>query len=477
MNEGVYIYLHTGPTEEEINLQRGGPDNKGKRYACAHRDRPTEESLAEFRAMRDGKYKPGEAFLRMKQSLTDPNEGNPQMHDLPAYRILDKPHPQTGDKWRVYPLYDFAHCICDQIEDISHSLCTVEFFQSRVSYNWLLEQLDLKKVGTDELGPMQREYGRLNVEGTILSKRRIQLLVKGGEFDVKQADGTLTKRLVPPAVRGWDDPRLYTLIALRRRGIPAQALLNFVSELGVTTANTNIQTLKLDASVRKYLERTVPRIMLVLDPIKLVIEDLPEDYKEDITIPFDPKDAAKGSRVVPLGREVYIDRSDFASKHSAEFFRLTPEQPVGLLNAPFAVKYISTLDDGSLKVAKVEGIKPKAFIHWVPAASALPVTARQYHSLFTVDEPNSLDWKTGAYADSLNPNSEVTFPNAVVEPGFKELLEREKAVVPESGASDSIVRFQAVRTAYFAVDPVESQEGKVVLNQIVSLKEDAGKGK
>lgn len=428
--------------------------------------------------MRDGKYKPGEAFLRMKQSLTDPNEGNPQMHDLPAYRILDKPHPQTGDKWRIYPLYDFAHCICDQIEDISHSLCTVEFFQSRVSYNWLLEELDLKKRGTDELGPMQREYGRLNVEGTILSKRRIQLLVKGGEFEIKQPDGTISTRTIPPAVRGWDDPRLYTLIALRRRGIPAQALLNFVSELGVTTANTNIQTFKLDASVRKYLERTVPRLMLVLDPIKIIVEDLLEDYKNEITVSFDPKDASKGSRTVTLGREIFIDRSDFKEEHSAEFFRLTPEQPVGLLNVPFAVKYTGTGEDGSIKVAKLEGTKPKAYIHWVPATSALKVTARQYNALFTVEEPNTLDWKTGGYADSLNPNSEVIFKDAVIEPGFRELGKKEGVnVSPESGASDSIVRFQAVRTGYFAVDTESTEEGGIVLNQVVTLKEDAGKGK
>ena len=466
-------------SKEEINMQRGGPDNRGARYACAHRDRPSEESLEEFRAMRDGKYKPGEAFLRMKQSLTDPNEGNPQMHDLPAYRILDKPHPQTGDKWRIYPLYDFAHCICDQIEDISHSLCTVEFFQSRKSYDWLLEMLDLKKPGTDELGPMQREYGRLNVEGTILSKRKIQLLVKGGEFDVPKPDGSVEKKTVPPAVRDWDDPRLYTLIALRRRGIPAPALLNFVSELGVTTANTNIQTTKLDASVRKYLERTVPRLMLILSPLKLVIEDLPADYHEDITIPFDPKDASKGSRTVPLTREVLIDSSDFRLEHSDDFFRLTPERPVGLLNVPFAVKYVSKSEDGTITVAKAEErLKPKAFIHWVPVPSALHVTARSYNPLFTVDEPNSLDWKTGGYADHLNPNSEVVYKDAVVEPGFKELIKSSKAEVnPDSGASDNIVRFQAVRTAYFAVDPVESKEDDIVLNQIVSLKEDSGKGK
>lgn len=467
-------------SKEEINMQRGGPDNRGKRYGCVHRDRPADESLDEFRAMRDGRYKPGDAFLRMKQSLTDANEGNPQMHDLPAYRVVDKPHPQTGDKWRIYPLYDFAHCICDQIEDISHSLCTTEFYQSRVSYNWLLEQIGLKDVGSDEKGPMQREYGRLNVEGTILSKRKIQLLVQGGTFYVKNTDGTTTTRTIPPAVNGWDDPRLYTLIALRRRGIPAQAILNFVSELGVTTALTNTQVVKFEASVRKYLERTVPRLMLVLNPIKLIIDDLPADFKEELSIPFDSKDEAKGSRTVSLTREIYIDTSDYRADHSPEFFRLTPEQPVGLLNVPFAVSYKTTAKDGSLHVTQSPAsTKPKAYIHWVPAATAITVTARQYNSLFNVEEPNSLDWKAGGYAGALNPQSEVVFKNAVIEPGFRELSKLEGGkgrLVPESGASDKLVRFQAVRTSYFCVDAM-CADREVVLNQIVSLKEDSGKGK
>lgn len=231
-------------TKEEINMQRGGPDNRGKRFGCWHRERSNATSLIEFRAMRDGKFKPGQAVLRMKQGLLDPEQGNPHMHDLPAYRVTDPaiPHPQTGFKWKIYPTYDYAHCLCDAFENISHSLCTTEFFMARTSYNWLLEQLDLKKEGTDEIGPMQREYGRLNVEGTILSKRRIQNLVKGGSFEVKKTDGITETRAVPPAVQGWDDPRLYTLIGLRRRGIPAGALLSFVSELGVTTSLTNIQT-------------------------------------------------------------------------------------------------------------------------------------------------------------------------------------------------------------------------------------------
>ncbi|TID20529.1 glutaminyl-tRNA synthetase [Venturia nashicola] len=471
-------------SKEEVNLQRGGPDNRGKRFGCTHRDRPISESLAEFKAMEDGKYKPGEAVLRMKQSLTDPNEGNPQLWDLAAYRIVENSHhPRTGDKWKIYPTYDFAHCLCDYYEGITHSLCTTEFFQSRVSYDWLLEVLDLKTPKSEEKGPMQREYGRLNVEGTILSKRRIAALVNGATFEIKKDDGTTTTRTVPPAVRGWDDPRLYTLIAIRRRGVPGGAILNFVSELGVTTTNSNIMTYRFESSIRKYLERTVSRLMLVLDPIKVIIEDLPDGHKEDLTVPFDPKDASKGSRIVQLSKEISIDRSDFREADSADFFRAAPGKVVGLLNAPFAIK-ITSFSKGSdgkvteIKATKVEGEKPKAYIHWV-GASAIKVTARQYNNLFLCEEPNGLDWKSGQgkdfYADHLNPDSEIVLEHALIESGINE-LKKGNSVAPDSGASDNLVRFQAVRTAYFCVDP-ESTDDKLVLNQIVSLKEDAGKGK
>jgi glutaminyl-tRNA synthetase len=225
--------------------------------------------------MRDGKYKPGEASLRMKQDLENPN---PQMWDLIAYRILEESHHyRTGDKWKIYPTYDFAHCLCDSIEEISHSLCTTEFELSRESYEWLCDKLEIYR-------PMQREYvnfrslyrqisqsfryGRLNITGTILSKRKIRDLVQKGH------------------VRDWDDPRLYTLIALKRRGIPPGAILSFVNELGVTKAKTNIQTVRLEQTVRRYLETTVPRLMLVLEPLKIVIDDLPEDYEEMVELPF-----------------------------------------------------------------------------------------------------------------------------------------------------------------------------------------------
>lgn len=473
--DGAYV-CHC--SREEVNNQRGGPDNRGPRYACDHRARSTEESLAEFRAMRDGKYKAGEAYLRMKQSLTDPNEGNPQMWDLPAYRVIEKNHHhRTGEKWRIYPTYDFTHCICDALEGITHSLCTTEFQQSRISYDWLLEQLDMKVPKSEEKGPMQREYGRLNVGGTILSKRRILMLVMGATAEKKNADGTTEMRTIPPSVRGWDDPRLYTLVALRRRGIPAKALLNFVEELGVTDALTEIQPYRLESSIRKHLERTVPRQMLVLDPIKVVIEDATNEDIQEIVVPYDPKGTIPGERKVKLGKEVYIDRTDFREEDSPEYFRLAPNKAVGLYNVPFPIRATSFSKDENgnvteVKAVKATGDKPKTYIQWVDAATAIPVTARQYNSLFKSESPNTLDWKTGGWADDLNPESEVIFEHAVIEGGLRDLI-KERTLNP-SGSSDDLVRFQALRTAYFCVD-VESTEDKIVLNQIVSLREDKAK--
>ncbi|KAF2713081.1 glutaminyl-tRNA synthetase [Pleomassaria siparia CBS 279.74] len=458
-------------SREEVNRQRGGPDNRGSRYGCEHRERPIEESITEFRAMRDGKYQAGEAYLRMKQSLTDPKEGNPQMWDLPAYRVVkENHHHRTGNKWRIYPTYDFTHCICDAMEDITQSMCTTEFQQSRVSYDWLLEQLDIKVPKSEEKGPMQREYGRLNVGGTILSKRRILMLVEGTKVGDK---------VIPPAVRGWDDPRLYTLVALRRRGIPAQALLKFVEELGVTDALTEIQPPRLEASIRKHLERTVPRQMLVLEPVKVVIEDFATEDDQEITVPYDPKGGIPGERKIKLGKEIYIDRTDFREVADADYRRLAPNKAVGLLNVAFPIRATSFEKDDNGKVTLIKAVKAPealaekpAYIQWVDVASAVPVTARQYKSLFKTESPNTLDWKTGGWADDLDPNSEIIFENAVIERGIKTLL-KEHTLNP-SGSSDDLIRFQAVRTAYFCVD-VDSTEEKIVLNQIVSLREDKAK--
>ncbi|KAF1942239.1 glutaminyl-tRNA synthetase [Clathrospora elynae] len=474
--DGAYV-CHC--SREDINKQRGGPDNRGKRFACDHRKRPIADSLAEFRAMRDGKYQAGEAFLRMKQKLDDPTEGNPQMWDLPAYRVVkENHHHRTGDKWKIYPTYDFTHCICDALEGITHSLCTVEFRQSRVSYDWLLEELDMKTPKSEERGPMQREFGRLSVGGTILSKRRILQLVEGTTVEKKNDDGTTETTRIPPAVRGWDDPRLFTMVALRRRGIPAKAMLNFVDELGVTDALSEIEPSRFESSIRKHLERTVPRQMLVLDPIKVAIEDFAAEDEQEIIVPYDPKGTIPGERKVKVGNLVYIDRSDFREEDSADYFRLAPNKTVGLYNVPFSIRATSFSTDENGNVTEIKAVKvrdtekPKAYIQWVDVATAVPVTARLYKSLFKTESPNTLDWKTGGWADDLNPNSEIIHDKAVVERGINDLIKETSLEL--DGSSDALVRFQALRTAYFCVD-IESTANKIVLNQIVSLREDKGK--
>ncbi|CAD6446369.1 45182fad-16c8-460a-a39d-fa037e722271 [Sclerotinia trifoliorum] len=442
---GAYV-CHCG--DAEIKAQRGG-EARGPRFRCEHADQSVEENLRKFRAMRDGEYKPREAFLRMKQNIED---GNPQMWDLAAYRVLDAKHHLTGDKWKIYPTYDFTHCLCDSFENITHSLCTTEFILSRVSYEWLNSTLKVYE-------PMQREYGRLNITGTVLSKRKLKKLV-----DEKY-------------VRGWDDPRLYTLIGIKRRGVPPGAILEFINELGVTTAPTNIQLARFDQSVRKYLELTVPRLMLVLDPVPVIIEDAEE---LELDIPFSSKVPAMGSHKVKLTKTVYIERSDFREVDSKDYFRLAPGKSVGLLHIPYPIKAISFSKDGD-NVTEIRAVydkevkKPKTYIHWV-AEGSKNVEVRIFNSLFKSEKPDDAE---GGFLNDINPDSEEIWPNALIESGFDEV--RRRAPWPEAAGESELgkggpesVRFQAMRVAYMAMDS-DSTDDKIVLNRIVSLKEDSGK--
>ncbi|KAL1984925.1 hypothetical protein VTN96DRAFT_8584 [Rasamsonia emersonii] len=457
-------------TKAEMKAQRGEADGeRGKaRYACVHRSRPIEESLREFKAMREGKYKTGEASLRMKMNLEDPN---PQMWDIVAWRILDvdeKPHYRTGGQWKILPTYDFAHPLCDSIEEITHSLCTVEFENSRASYEWLCDKLDVYK-------PMQREYGRLNITGTVLSKRKIVELVKRGY------------------VRGWEDPRLYTLIALRRRGVPPGAILSFVNNLGVTKANAIVQVTKFEQIVRQYLETTVPRLMVVLEPLKVIIDDLPDGYEEMVEVPFS-KDPSFGTHRVPFSKVVYIERSDFREQDAPDYFRLAPGKTVGLLKVPFPITATSFEKDpqtGEVTCVHAKYEKPedgsstplkkaKTYIHWVgeSAAHNSPIKAevRAFNPLFKSDDPNA--HPDGFLAD-INPDSEQIYPNAYIETGFRE-VSKSAPWPKESGGESSTeispysIRFQGMRVAYFAVDQDSTPE-KVVLNRIVTLKDTRGK--
>ena len=335
-------------------------------------------------------------------------------------------------------------------------------------------------------GTYSPRYGRLNVTGTILSKRKIMKLVEEG------------------IVRGWDDPRLYTLVALRRRGVPPGAILSFVNELGVSTALTNIQLVRFEQTVRRYLEQTVPRLMLVLDPIPVVIENLPEDHLDLRPVPFWPKDKAKmGSHDVPFTRTVYIDRSDFREVDSKDYFRLAPGKSVGLLQVEFPIRATSfSKDDASGLVTEVRATyerpgegekfkKPKTYIQWVAAptdrGSPIKAEVRVFSSLFKSENPDAVE---GGFMSDVNPKSEEVFPSAMIETGFEEVRRRapwpeeagEKGEPMEEGQKlvakvepgPETVRFQALRVAYFCMDK-DSVDGKVVLNRIVSLKEDAGK--
>ncbi|THH11712.1 hypothetical protein EW145_g470 [Phellinidium pouzarii] len=489
-------------TAEEIHEMKGG-DVGGPRRACVHRSRPTSESLAEFQKMKDGHYKPGQAILRMKQNLED---GNPQMWDLAAYRVLDAEHHRTGNKWKIYPTYDFTHCLVDSFENISHSLCTLEFVLSRVSYEWLCDTLEVYK-------PRQSEFGRLNVTGTVTSKRKIRQLVEEG------------------FVCGWDDPRLYTLIALRRRGVPPGAIISFVGALGVSTSTSSIQTVRFDHSVRQYLENTVPRLLMVLSPLKVTIENLPEDYVLMIEKPLHPKIPTLGSTTVPFTRTLYIEADDFRLQDSKDFFRLAPGKTVGLFQAPHPITCTSFKTDSTTGnvielICRLENSgnvkKPKAFIQWIAehAPSGSPVRideTRIFHQLFKSENP--LATKPDFKAD-INPDSLEVIAGALLEVGFWSLAKRalletkevnrartEKALVNKDIASptntpspmptseqligNECVRFQGLRVAYFALDsdakvgsldegsdvkPGRRDGDMIIINRIVSLKEDAGKG-
>jgi glutaminyl-tRNA synthetase len=537
-------------TKDAVQRGRGGKKGELPRSVCADWSKGVEKNMEEFRAMRDGQYEPGTAHLRMKQFLgmtadqyaidkeNDSPEtkklklklkslaDNPAFWDIAAYRVKQwkkdesKPdelpanhHHRTGDKWRIYPTYEFTHCLVDAFEGITHSLCTVEFETLRPAYNWLLEALDYKLPDSEEKGPMQREYGRLNVEGTILSKRRIAMLVNGWSAKADPVDDAAdgvdalelaegeerenatpvapsTHKSCPPVVRNWDDPRLFTLVALRRRGVPPGALKKFVLDLGVTKANANTMTHNLDATIRTYLERTVPRLMLVLDPIKVIFQNLPSDHLEERDVPFDPKDPSKGSHILPFTQTIYIDRDDFRETDDPDFFRLAPGKSCGLLHAEHPIRCISFTKDST--TGKVDTIiaeygehipKGQARIHWVgeSAKHNSPVRAecRLFNPLFNSTKPNELDWKSGGYYDSVNPESEVVFKGAMIESGFLEVQKRapwpaEEGEKAGGEIEKSAVRFQGVRTAYFAEDK-DSREGKVVLNRIVTLKEDGGK--
>ena len=358
-------------TAKEMQQGRGGEDGMGPKSESPYRNRPIEENLREFENMRKGKYREGEATLRLK---IDMFAGNPYLMDPVAYRVMYTAHCRTGDEWCVYPTYDFSHCLTDSMENITHSFCTTEFAAARVAYYWICDAADVYK-------PVQWEYGRLSITNTVLSKRKLLKLVN------------------EKYVTGWDDPRLYTLVALQRRGFTPRAINNFCEKLGITSALTTVNVEMLEAAVRDDLNLIAKRAKAILDPLKVIITNFPEDLIEDRVVPNNPVDPGQGEHSVPFTRVIYIDRSDFREvDDDPEYRRLAPGKEVGLQRA-HNITCTSIVRDSSGKVVEILATydpqatrKPKAFIQWVAHCpsrrSPVHATVNMYSSLFKSRNPD-----------------------------------------------------------------------------------------
>ena len=426
---------------DEIREYRGTLTEPGK--PSPYRDRPVEENLDLFRRMRDGEFEDGARVLRAKIDMAS---GNINLRDPVIYRILHTDHPRTGDAWSIYPTYDFAHGQSDAIEGVTHSVCTLEFADHRPLYDWLIENLPVNSR------PRQYEFARLNLTYTVLSKRRLMQLVQEGH------------------VSGWDDPRMPTLSGLRRRGIPAAAIREFAGLIGVTKADSTVDWVLFDHCTRDLLNTTALRRMGVLRPLKVVIENYPEGESEMLEAQNHPQNPEMGTRQVPFGRELYVERDDFMEDPPRKFFRLSPGREVRLRYAYF-VTCQEVVKDESGEVVELrctydpetkggnapDGRKVKATLHWVSAAHGVPAEVRLYDHLFQREDPGS----EGDFLDDLNPNS-LAVESSVLEPALADL---------EPG---EVVQFE--RQGYFCVDPDSTGDARV-FNRTVALRDGWAKAK
>ncbi len=426
-------------TEDEIREYRGTVTQAGKRSKYANRS--IEENLDLFERMKKGEFKDGEHVLRAKIDISAPNM---KMRDPLLYRIRHAHHFRAGDAWSIYPMYDFAHCLSDYIEGISHSICTLEFENNRDIYDWVLDTLGLKL-----LRPHQHEFARLNINYTVMSKRKLLELVEGGQ------------------VSGWDDPRLPTIAGYKRRGYTPQSILNFCDQIGIAKANSMVDVAQLEFSIRDDLNKKVPRVMCVANPLKVTIENY--EGSEEIDASYYPHDVPKeGYRKLPFSREIYIEHDDFMENPPKGYYRLTPTQPVRLKHAYIiSCKEVIKDDNGNIIEIKAEysassksgsdtsGIKVKSAIQWVSAAEARTVELRLYDRLFKDDAPDGVE--------DINPNSLKVIKNALIEP----------AVITQKPDE----RFQFERQGYFYADPIDYTDEKPVFNKIVGLKESWTKKK
>ena len=420
---------------DEIREYRGTLKAPGKN--SPYRDRTVDENLALLEGMKNGDYDEGEHVLRLKIDMAS---SNINLRDPAIYRIKKTHHYRTGDKWNIYPLYDYTHCLSDAIEGITHSLCTLEFEDHRPLYNWVLEQTQ------PEGRPEQTEFGPLNLEYTVLSKRRLIELVESG------------------AVAGWDDPRLPTISGLRRRGYTPASVVDFCKRIGVTKSAAVIEMQVLEGSIREELNESAHRRMAVLEPLKVVLTDWPQDQVKTLEVANHPNQPEAGNRSIIFTRELYIERSDFEEIPPPKFKRLIPGGEVRLRNG-YVIKCEEVIKDadgniielqcshdGATLGKKPEGRKVKGVIHWVSASESVPASVRIYDRLFNRENPMAEE----DFMQALNPDSLSTFDNARIEPSLA-------SASPES-------RFQFERQGYFVVDP-DSKETHPVFNRIVPLRD------
>ena len=424
---------------EEIRQYRGTLTEPGKE--SPYRTRSAEENLDLFERMRAGEFEDGTHVLRAKIDMASPNV---IMRDPTLYRIRRVPHHRTGNKWCIYPMYDFAHGLSDSIEGITHSICTLEFEINRQLYDWILDELNV------DCHPQQIEFARLNLSYTLLSKRKLVELVEG-EY-----------------VSGWDDPRMPTLSGLRRRGLTPESIRNFCERIGVAKRDSMVDMALLEYSVREDLNKSAPRVMGVLRPLRVIIDNYPEDQVEELDALNNPGDPAMGSRKVPFSRVLYIEQDDFQESPPKKFFRLAPGREVRLRYAYYitcvsvvkdehtgqVVELHCTYDPETRGGSSPDGRKVKATLHWVSAAHAIEAEARLYDHLFIKENPT--DEKDADFKEFLNPNS-LEILTCYVEPSL-------------AGAAPGS-RCQFERLGYFCIDSVDSSDNKLVFNRTVTLRD------
>lgn len=427
---------------EEIKEYRGTLTEPGKE--SPYRNRSVEENLHLFARMRAGEFAEGAHVLRAKIDMAAPNI---IMRDPVLYRIKREPHYRTGNKWVIYPMYDFAHCLSDSIEKITHSICTLEFENNRELYDWILDELAV------DFHPQQIEFARLNLSYTILSKRRLIELVEKGY------------------VSGWDDPRLPTIAGLRRRGYTPEAIRNFCDRIGVAKNDSLVDIGLLEHCVREDLNERAPRAMAVLRPLKLIIDNYPENQVEEIDCPNHPQKLEMGTRKVPFSKILYIEKDDFLESPPKKYYRLAPGKEVRLRYA-YVIKCVDFIkDEKTGEVTEVhclydpqtkngppkDGRRVEGIIHWVSAAHALPAEVRLYDRLFQIPDPAAEE----DFIKFLNPQSLITLRESKVEPSLAQA---------EPGS-----RYQFERLGYFCVDPADSAKDKLVFNRTVTLKDSWSK--